>query len=170
MACAYAYHAPPLKLSYRGLGELAVALCYGPLIAAGKFLAQRGDWNPQLVLVSIPLGLLIAAFLWINEFPDYLADQTAGKRTLVVRLGRKKASRVFGLLVFLAFATLAVLPKMGLLNGILLGAVSLFPAVQAARRLSLESEVTAEIIPAQGRTLLAFLLYALGTGVGFLME
>ena len=38
--------------------------------------------------------VLIAAFLWVNEFPDYRSDLAAGKRTWVVRLGRRKAARL----------------------------------------------------------------------------
>ena len=43
LALAFFYHAPPLRLAYRGLGEMAVAACYGPLIAAGAYLVQRGE-------------------------------------------------------------------------------------------------------------------------------
>lgn len=71
VALAYFYHAPPFKLSYRGLGELAVGLCYGPLITSGTYLVQLGTVTLEPILVSTLLGLLIAAFLWINEFPDY---------------------------------------------------------------------------------------------------
>ena len=170
VACAYLYHAPPAKLSYRGLGEIAVAICYGPLIAIGTFLVQRSSGGGLVVLTAIPLGLLIAAFLWINEFPDYLADRAAGKRTLVVRLGRKAASRVFAVIVFAAFGMLAVLPLMGAPKGVLLGAVALLPGLKAARMLMRQPEWTSAIIPAQSRTLVAFLLYALGVGLGFLLS
>ena len=113
VACAFFYHAPPVKLSYRGLGELAVALCYGPLIAAGTYLVQRGSVSREVVWLSLPLGALIASFLWINEFPDHDADRGAGKRTLVVRLGRRAASRVFALIVALAYVAVAALPRVG---------------------------------------------------------
>ncbi len=170
VACAYLYHAPPAKLSYRGLGEIAVAICYGPLVALGTFLVQRGSGGGLVVLTAIPLGLLIAAFLWINEFPDYLADRAAGKRTLVVRLGRKAASRVFAVIVFTAFAMLAVLPLMGAPKEVWLGAVALLPGLKAARMLMQQPEWTSAIIPAQSRTLVTFLLCALGVGLGFLLS
>ncbi len=169
IACAYLYHAPPARLSYRGLGELSVATCYGPLIALGTFMVQRGTANPVLFWTAIPLGLLIAAFLWINEFPDYLADRASGKRTLVVRLGRRRASRAFGMILLVAFAILAVLPLAGAPVGVLLGAVALFPGIRSARRLMVWPENTAELILAQRWTLLTFLLYALGAGAGFLV-
>jgi UbiA prenyltransferase family len=72
---AYFYHAPPFQLSYRGFGELAVAFAYGPLITCGTYLVQRRAISPEVALLSLPLGLLIAAFLWINEFPDCKAER-----------------------------------------------------------------------------------------------
>ena len=51
------------------------------------YLVQRGDVPAPVIVLSLPLGILIGAFLWINQFPDYRADLRAGKRTLVVRLG-----------------------------------------------------------------------------------
>jgi 1,4-dihydroxy-2-naphthoate polyprenyltransferase len=165
-ALAYGYHAGPLRLSYRGLGESAVTLCYGPLIACGTYLVQRGRVTPTVFLVSLPLGLLIGAFLWINEFPDFRADREAGKRTLVVRLGRPAAARGFAAIVGVAFALMALLPLSGLPRSVWLGALGLPFAVAAARRLLRDPETTARIVPAQGWTLLAFLGYAAGAGIG----
>jgi 1,4-dihydroxy-2-naphthoate octaprenyltransferase len=169
VACAFFYHAPPLRLSYRGLGELAVALSYGPLICCGTYLVQRGQVATWVSLLSIPLGILIAAFLWINEFPDYLADRASGKRTLVVRLGRPRASRVFALIVAGAFAALVLLPLGGVPRGVWLGAIALFSAVGAVRGALTDPETTAKLIPAQADTLRAFVLLAFGSGVGLLL-
>lgn len=170
VVCAYLYHAPPLKLSYRGLGELAVAVCYGPLIAVGTFLVQRGHVTMDVILASIPLGLLIGAFLWINEFPDYAADKAAGKRTLVVRLGRQRASRAFALILAIAFGWLACLLFFELPLTAALGLVALLPAAMAARKLLRNPEQTRAIVPAQAQTLLSFVLFALGTGIGLLLH
>jgi 1,4-dihydroxy-2-naphthoate octaprenyltransferase len=170
VACALFYHAPPLKLSYRGLGELAVFGCYGPLIACGTYLVQRGSVSAPVVLLSLPLGVLVAAFLWINEFPDYRADRGAGKRTLVVRLGRPRASRVFAGMVAGAFATLAVLPLAGVPAGAWLGLAGAVPAVSAVRRVLRHPEDTRRLVPAQASTLLSFVLYAAGTGLGLALS
>ena len=43
LLCAFFYQAPPVKLSYRDLGEITVAICYGPLISLGTYLVQRGE-------------------------------------------------------------------------------------------------------------------------------
>jgi len=166
---AWFYHSPPFRLSYRGLGELAVAAAYGPGIACGVYLTQRHAIGAEVLLASLPLGLLIAAFLWINEFPDYLADRASGKRTLVVRLGRPRASRVFAAMIGLAYAGALALPGAGLPPATLLALLGLAPGVAAARRLAAEPERTARIVPAQGWTLISFVLYAVGMAAGFLV-
>ncbi len=169
IACAFLYHAPPVRLSYRGLGEPAVGICYGPLIACGTFLVQRGTVTRSALLASLPVGLLIAAFLWINEFPDARADASAGKRTLVVRLGRGRASRAFAGIVGSALAMLAFLPFLGAPRGLWLGLLGLPPGIAAARILLRHPEGTAKLVPAQKAALLSFVLVAAGSGAGFLL-
>jgi len=165
---AYFYHAAPVRLSYRGLGEIAVALAYGPLIACGTYLVQRREWGDPVWWCSLPLGILIGAFLWINEFPDYRADRGGGKRTLVVRLGPRAASRVYVGVAASAYALLLFLPAMGLPRGVWLGVLGLPLSAWAALRLGTDPESTRRIIPAQTATLLAFLAYSIGASIGVL--
>jgi 1,4-dihydroxy-2-naphthoate octaprenyltransferase len=168
VAGAFFYHAPPLKLSYRGWGELAVALCYGPLIASGTYLVQRGSVSPALLALSVPLGGLVASFLWINEFPDFEADRAANKRTLVVRLGRVAASRVFAWIVALSYLGLAALPLAGVPWTVLLGLAGLPFGAAAAVRLARDPRDTPRIVPAQAWTLLSFFSMAAGSALGLL--
>lgn len=170
VALAFFYHAPPFKFSYRGLGELVVAATYGPIIGIGTYLVQRGTISAEVILASILLGILIGAFLLINEFPDYHADKTAGKRTIVVRLGKKTASRVFAVIVAIPFVVLLVLPFLNYPFTLWLGFTAAIPAFSAVTRLLANPESASQIIPAQAGTLLTFVLFALGTGVGFLLS
>ena len=170
VALAFFYHAPPLKLSYRGFGELAVGISYGPLITAGTFLVQRGTVTLEVILASVVLGLLITAFLWANEFPDYKADLASGRHNLVVQLGRAKAARAFVAIVASAGAVLAFLPLAGVAVGVWLGAFSLVPALISCRILLRSAEVTSRVVPAQAMILLSFVLYALGSGIGLLLS
>jgi 1,4-dihydroxy-2-naphthoate octaprenyltransferase len=85
IAVGVAYTAPPLKLVYRGLGEFAVALGFGPIMLLGAYVVQAGRlaWEPMVL--SIVPGILIALILYVNEIPDRRSDAEAGKRTLPVR-------------------------------------------------------------------------------------
>ena len=89
------YTAPPLKFVYRGLGEIAVALGFGPLMLLGAYVVQtRGAlaWEP--FVASIPVALLVALILYVNEIPDRRGDARAGKRTLPVRFSPTGTSSV----------------------------------------------------------------------------
>lgn len=130
---AFTYHAPPLRLAYRGFGEAAVALAYGPLLVAGTWLVLRGTLPLTTVLLGMPLGLAIGAFLWINEFPDYDADRASGKRNLVVRLGRRRAAAGYALLQVAVYGSLLALPLAGVSFGVYGGPAGISPTSQIGR-------------------------------------
>ena len=113
IALGWFYTAPPLRLVHRGLGELATMACFGALPALGTEWVLRGRLSPEVSWVGVPAGLLVAAILLINEFPDVDADAAAGKRTLVVRLGARRAVAAYGLLLVATYGSVAV--------GVLLG-------------------------------------------------
>src|SRR5881275_905325 len=99
----YAYVGPPFRLAYRGVGELIVGLNFGPVMTLGAYYVQAHSFAIEPVLASIPVGLLIAAVLWINEFPDMDADNAVGKKTLVLRLGYAKSISVYVGMVVTAY-------------------------------------------------------------------
>jgi 1,4-dihydroxy-2-naphthoate polyprenyltransferase len=102
-----AYTAAPLKLVYRGLGELAVALGFGPLMVLGAYVVQTQGalaWEP--FVISIPIALLVALILYVNEIPDRRGDARAGKRTLPVRFGPDSVIRGYDATVAVAYMTL----------------------------------------------------------------
>lgn len=103
---AYYYTAPPVKLSYRGLGEVAVGLTFGPLAILGSFLVQGGEPGLLPILAGLPPGFLIANVLYVNQYADYLEDREAGKRNLVVILGRERALPGVYLLFVAAYLSL----------------------------------------------------------------
>lgn len=109
IACAYSL--PPCSLCYRGLGELAVGITYGPLVFLGMYLVMAGRIDLLPILVSIPIGILITNVLWINQYPDYEADKKNGKKNWVVRLGKKKGLFVYAInfiAAYTAFILIAV--------------------------------------------------------------
>jgi len=108
------YTAPPFKFSSRkGLGELLIGLNFGPLMVAGSTLIQTGQLLPEAFLAGIPLGFLIAAVVYINEFPDHDSDKVTGKNTLIVVFGPEKARIGYVALVSGAFLSIVLL----VLNG-----------------------------------------------------
>lgn len=165
----WSYHGPPLRLAYRGLGELDVVLCYGPMISLATYVIQRGTWSWSVVWLSLPLGVFTAAFLIVNEFPDYAADRDANKRNLVVLLGRRTASRLLAAVYLLGFACVATLPAVGFPMTVLLALVPLPLAVLVTTKVWREPETFYRHVPAQPLALLVFVLYAIGAGSGALL-
>ncbi len=110
-----AYTAPPLKLVYRGLGEIAVAIGFGPIMLLGAYVVQTGRLALEPFVLSLVPGILIALILFVNEIPDRRSDAATGKRTLPTRFS-PDAIRT-GYLVA-AIAALAVIPA-GVLAGLL---------------------------------------------------
>jgi 1,4-dihydroxy-2-naphthoate octaprenyltransferase len=92
------YSTPPLRWVTTGIGELWIAFCYGWLPIAVGYYLQAGEIAPIVHWLAIPVGLTILNVILLNEFPDYRADSKSGKANLVVRLGRHKASLLYGLL------------------------------------------------------------------------
>ena len=105
---AYFYVGPPLRLAHHGVGEVVVGLAFGPLVVLGTYYTLTQSFDPQAIFLSASLGLLVAGILWINEVPDIPADAAVGKRTLVVRLGVKRATTVFGGMVIAAYVILVL--------------------------------------------------------------
>ena len=95
IALSVAYTAPPLKLVYRGLGEIDVALGFGPVMLLGAYVVQTGHVSLAALVASLPVAILVALILYVNEIPDRSADAAAGKRTLVVRLSSAAVIRVY---------------------------------------------------------------------------
>ena len=107
------YSAPPLRLSYRGLGELTTFLCFGPLAVLGAYYVQTQEISLQPFLLSIPVGFLTVAILYIHYFPQEETDRQHGKRTFVVRLGRRRAARFFPLFISVPYLFVVVLAATG---------------------------------------------------------
>lgn len=163
----WSYHGPPLKLAYHGLGELDVVLCYGPLIVLSTYLIQTHELSWAVFWLSLPLGIFIAAFLWVNEFPDYEADLSAGKKNLVARLGRRNASRLLPWIYALAFVLILALPWLaGLPRASWLGLLALPFAVFACWHTWMRPEDFYRSIPVQAAALFAFNAYAIGVAAG----
>jgi len=91
------YTAPPVKASYRGLGELFIAVGQG-LVVFGAYYVQQGmSWVP--LVVSLPWFAALPALKIIREFPDFEADRATDKRGLTIRFGRERMSMVYVALV-----------------------------------------------------------------------
>jgi 1,4-dihydroxy-2-naphthoate octaprenyltransferase len=120
--CAFFYTAPPIRFGYRGLGELAQLLCFGPGIGIGAYYvqAQRISW--EAFWGTLPFGIMLFSMITINEIPDYFEDREGGKLNLVARFGREAGVWLFIVSLLSAYGVILIgvllgrIPALGLIS------------------------------------------------------
>lgn len=106
---AIGYTLPPLKLSWRGLGEIDVALTHSLLVMLAGLSAQGGAiTTAEAWLFGAPLLLSILPSIILSGIPDHSADQAVGKQTIAVRTGVANAFRISGILAIAAAVSMLV--------------------------------------------------------------
>ena len=97
------YTGGPRPYGYEGLGEVFVFLFFGVVAVTGSYFAQVEEVSWEALVLAVPVGLLAAAILVVNNVRDLETDRRAGKRTLAVRLGRPRARGLYAAMVYGAF-------------------------------------------------------------------
>src|SRR3954470_22554112 len=102
------YTGGPRPYGYEGLGEVFVFLFFGVAAVAGSYFAQTENWDWEGFALSVPVGLLAASLLVVNNVRDLETDRRAGKRTSAVRLGRERTRTLYASMLALAFACVLI--------------------------------------------------------------
>jgi 1,4-dihydroxy-2-naphthoate octaprenyltransferase len=123
------YTGGPRPYGYEGLGELFVFLFFGIVAVVGSYFVQVQKLPWQAFACAVPVGLLASAILVVNNVRDIDTDRRAGKRTLVVRLGRERSRAMYTAMVVGAFASAPALWALGMSPWLLLSWVSMPLAV-----------------------------------------
>ena len=113
------------KIVDSGLGEFFVAV-KGSMIVLGTFFIQSGQITIESILAGIVVGSLSSLVLFIASFPDHDADKSKGRKTLVIAVGKQKATKLFWIFPLVSYTT------------IILGvSTSLFPTITLITFLSI---------------------------------
>ncbi|MEM3010076.1 MAG: prenyltransferase [Candidatus Nitrosocaldaceae archaeon] len=123
------------KIVNLGLGEIFVAI-KGCMIVLGTFYIQVNSIPFDAMLNGIIIGILSSTVLFINSFPDYDADKSKGRKTLVIILGKDKASKLFLFFPLIIYSIIII----GILSNLitiyaLLTFLALFFLINAIRRI-----------------------------------
>lgn len=149
---AYFYVAPPIRFGYRGKGysELAILLSFGVLPVMGAYYVQTSQMDIRALLLSLPIGLLTTLILFNHHFLHWQADRLAGKNTLVVVWGEKRALRFSRILLLLACLSLIVCVFAGALPSYaLLALITVIPLYMVYGRLQ-DSNRSEAYLPLMG--------------------
>ena len=111
------YSGGPLRLSYRGMGELTIGLMFGPMLVVGVYFSACGEFGAKAALIGLTLGLLVTNILYTHSAVDLDADRSVGKKTLACMINSHS-----GILACSFIFTF--LPCMAVLVGVLCGTLS----------------------------------------------
>lgn len=114
-AAGYFYAAPPLRLAHRGLGVPTVFVFMGPVMVVGSAFTVTLDLSVPAVAASLPVGLVAAGIMHVNDLRDFASDLAHGKTTVSTLLGWRPAAALLGWIDGLAFASVAAGAALGLL-------------------------------------------------------
>jgi len=165
--CGIAYTGGPYPLGYNGLGDVFVFVFFGLVAVCTTYFVQTGVVTADVFLASTGVGLLAANILVVNNYRDVETDAKAGKRTLVVRFGRRFARLQFGVSLVVAFTIPVHLFLRGGYEPVVLLPLAIAPlAFRQMRRLEM-SETPTELIVLLGDAgkLLAFYAILLSAGL-----
>jgi 1,4-dihydroxy-2-naphthoate octaprenyltransferase len=109
LLCAYFYSATKRALSSLALGELVGFVTFGPLITLGAYMVQTESVARNVLIYSIPLGLLAAAVIHVNNMRDLESDAQANKRTIAALLGVNWSRAWFLALLLAAYVIILAL-------------------------------------------------------------
>jgi 1,4-dihydroxy-2-naphthoate octaprenyltransferase len=166
-----AYTAPPFRLVHRGLGEICVALGFGPIMLVGTYfvLAERLSW--EAIYASLPVAIFIMLVLYVNQIPDRPADAAAGKRTIVVRLPKEMIVRGYLASVVTAYALVVIGVLTGLLPVWTLLMLATIPlAGQVYSALGSYYESPYELMGAMGKNIMLHLFSGLALIAAYLLD
>lgn len=161
------------------MGEFFCGLTLGTFVVLGTYIAMNATPSmnissllpAEVILISIPPGILTLLLLFLNEFPDVEADKAGGRKHLVIRFGFKKAAAIYVLGVVLTFGTIVIMPLLGYSSYWLYLALLPLPLAVKACIVALKYDGDIQkIVPALGSNVLTVLgtdlLLAVGVYIG----
>ncbi|MFO7924572.1 MAG: prenyltransferase [Bacteroidales bacterium] len=148
------------------LGEFFSGLTLGTFVVIGTYIAMTASpgmavsqiLTSELILISIPPGILTSLLLLINEFPDVEADRRGGRKHLVIRFGKQKAAYIYAFGVFLTFGIILALPLLGMASlWIYLALIPLPLALNASFLAIRYNDDSGKIVTAMGNNVMTVL-------------
>jgi 1,4-dihydroxy-2-naphthoate octaprenyltransferase len=164
-----AYFYTPLFSRWQ-IGELLAGLGLGTLVVLGAYFVQVGGYSWEVLVTSLPPGLLTANLLLLNEFPDLEADRKVGRRNLVMALGTKKASWLYAALVTATYLCIILGVALRLMPlPALVGLLTLPVALKAVQGAWQHHGDIPKLVPALGANVITILGTDLLLTVGYVL-
>lgn len=121
--CGVAYTGGPYPLGYNGLGDVFVFVFFGLVAVGATYFVQAGVITGEAWMLGAGIGALATNILVVNNYRDADTDQVAGKRTTVVRFGRRFARAQFSVAHVVAIVVTLELGRRGGLRPVAAGGI-----------------------------------------------
>jgi 1,4-dihydroxy-2-naphthoate octaprenyltransferase len=158
------------KIVDSGLGEFFVAV-KGSMIVIGAFFIQSGQITLESVLAGIVVGTLSSMVLFIASFPDHDADKSKGRKTLVISVGKQKASKLFWIFPIISYCAIVVGVSTGLFPELsLISFFSIPLMIKSGRGLQKNYDSVDDLVPFMSSTLMFSRLTGALFVIGFLIS
>jgi 1,4-dihydroxy-2-naphthoate octaprenyltransferase len=161
----------PVFSKIHALSEIVAGTGFG-FMGLGVYVTQAGVIDRTGIAVLVPVSILVGLLLFLNEFPDAEADKTAGRRHLVILIGRKKSAWVYAVSLVATYLSIVLAAVVGAAPVTVLVSLSTMPIAYKATRIVFKNyDRIAELVPAQGLNVTIILstiaLLAAGFLIGF---
>jgi len=150
--------------------EWAAGLGLGTLPILGTYFVQSSAYTVPALIASIPSGFLVYNLLLLNEFPDVEADKTAGRRTLPITEGRRRAAIVYAATTLAVYVWIVGAVALRQMPAFSLLALLTLPFAFKAISGAMKSEDLTRLVPAMGSNVLVVLLTQLLLGIGYIID
>jgi 1,4-dihydroxy-2-naphthoate octaprenyltransferase len=161
----------PVLSRIHALSEIVAGTGFG-FMGLGVYVTQAGVIDATGIAVLVPVSILVGLLLFLNEFPDVEADKSAGRRHLVILIGRKKSAWVYAVSLVATYLSIVLAAVVGAAPVTVLVSLSTMPIAYKATRIVFKNyDRIAELVPAQGLNVTIILstiaLLAAGFLIGF---
>src|SRR4030065_2148145 len=158
------------KIVDSGLAEVFVAI-KGTMIVLGTYYIQVSELSLNTTLAGIVVGILSSLVLFITSFPDHDADKSKGRKTLVIAVGKQKATSLFLVFPVLAYGIIIAGVASQLFPVFSLITLTTIPLIiQSRHQLKTSFDDDTQMVPIMSKTLTFSRITGALFVVGFLIN
>ncbi|GGP13858.1 1,4-dihydroxy-2-naphthoate polyprenyltransferase [Oceanobacillus neutriphilus] len=170
MAIGYLYTGGPFPISYTPLGELFSGVLMGSVIIGITYYIQTSTITAEMIWISIPITIFIGCINFANNIRDRDGDETGGRKTIAVLIGRPNSVKLLGILFIVAFAITIILILTGILPAwSFLTLLSVLPAIGVIKEFQGKTKAI-EMMPAMAKTAKTNTIYGMLLGLSLLIS
>lgn len=166
------YTAPPLRLSYRGLGEISTMFAIGFVVPGMGYFVMRGFIDTSYLLFTIPLLMYGIYFILSVEIPDMETDTLSGKRSFVTKNGRNLSLKIIFLAALFSSISYSIFHIINLfelnINFLIIFVLSWIPLLFSLMGLNNDSKIKS--VKIAFKNLNGLILFAFLTNIYFLIK